>query len=523
MFLFFLFFFLAWLCVCYYPGKKAINDGPKQKLNIRKKLRSVSKLPEAKWDAIIIGSGPSGLAVANFLSRLNWKVLVLEQNEVLGGGLHTFTKNACEFHSGLHYVGNDELMLKTLNTLTAPAVVEWKHMVPVYDRIQIGEEIVSLKAGEGAWLIEMLKLFPNDQDALVTYLNEVRKVKSPRVRLFFVLKAVNIPQRLRVMLQRLLCHEYLDIASKTVDEVLDRIIGNNPKLRAFLVGQQGDYGLPPCDASWFVHAGVVSHFMNGAMTPENGSSDIVKKLAQPIVDRGGYLFTQANVNEITIRNGQVEGVIVNGKSIYSNVVVSSVGILPTYRLAQLSPPATFVNLKDSSENSFLFLVFHDCPESIIEHNTWYYESYASKQAVFFSAQQKQKKVGMSTMILISEKTLGSNRQTETIRLKTAFLKVFPNLVDFIQAEFDADGETCKRFLGRKGFYGLAGNCERFTCPDLTVKVPVNGLFMTGQDVVTPGFAGALGSAEITANVVAGYGNLSSILSGKNLLKDVQQK
>lgn len=519
MFLCILLFILAGLWCFNLPSKRNKTVcGPKQSsLNIRRKLR-VTKLPDVKWDAVVIGSGPGGLGVANFLSRLGWRVLVLEQNEVLGGGLHTFSKHSCKFHSGLHYVGVDDEMINTLNTLTAPKVVDWKHMLPTYDRIQIGNDIVNLNFGENSWLLNMLKLFPNDRDVLVAYLNEVRKVKSPRVRLFFVLKAVNIPHRLRIMLQRLLCQQYFDLASKTVDEVLDQIIGNNTKLRAFLVGQQGDYGLKPSDASWFVHAGVVGHFISGAMVPQNGSCDIVKKLAQPIVDRGGFLYTQANVNEIVVRNGLVQGVVVNNETIFCDIIVSSIGILPTYRLAQATPPPTLVNLKQSCANSFLFLVFDNCPDgSNIDHNTWYYKSYSSKQAVFFSVQQKQSKKGLSTMILISEQMVGSNREKETIRLKVAFFEVFPHLVDHIQHEFAGDSETCKKFLGRTGVYGLAGNCERFTCPDLQVKVHnVNGLFVTGQDIVTPGFSGALASAEITANIVSGFGNLPAIISGKKL-------
>ena len=69
---------------------------------------SIKKVP-ANLDAIVIGSGIGGLSCAAFLSRVGWKVLVLEKHYVAGGCCHNFKEYGYEFDTGFTiYIGHKQ-------------------------------------------------------------------------------------------------------------------------------------------------------------------------------------------------------------------------------------------------------------------------------------------------------------------------------------------------------------------------------------------------------------------------------
>ncbi len=58
--------------------------------------------------AVIIGGGMGGLITGAMLSRLGWRVTVLEQNRNVGGGLQTFRRGGVDFCPGMHLVGGPD-------------------------------------------------------------------------------------------------------------------------------------------------------------------------------------------------------------------------------------------------------------------------------------------------------------------------------------------------------------------------------------------------------------------------------
>ncbi len=70
------------------------------------------------YDAIVVGSGPNGLAAAIVLAQTGWRVLLLEAKATVGGGLRTAEVTLPGFHhdicSAIHPLGMGSPFFKTL-------------------------------------------------------------------------------------------------------------------------------------------------------------------------------------------------------------------------------------------------------------------------------------------------------------------------------------------------------------------------------------------------------------------------
>ena len=95
-----------------------------------------------------------------------------------------------------------------------------------------------------------------------------------------------------------------------------------------------------------------------------------------------------------------------------------------------------------------------------------------------------------------------------------------NKIDFVEL---ATPLTYNHYIGtRMGeSYGMEFNgkrCDKNNTirPDTSIE----GLYLTGQDILTPGVTGALLSAIVTVNSVLGYGGIVDILSGREFMKEL---
>ena len=79
------------------------------------------------------------------------------------------------------------------------------------------------------------------------------------------------------------------------------------------------------------------------------------------------------------------------------------------------------------------------------------------------------------------------------------------------------------YLRRAASYGLTHSPSRYTSAvGLRPETDIPGLWLTGQDVTTSGFAGAMMGGLLTAHGILGYGIFDLLVCGTNLISDIEK-
>ena len=123
---------------------------------------------------------------------------------------------------------------------------------------------------------------------------------------------------------------YNKFNDSSAEYVVNRYI-KDKTLRKVLLGQFPDYGLLPKDASFFIHASIVNHYLEGGFYPRGGPSVIAKSIIRKINKYNGRVLVGEKVNNIIIENNVARGVLMNnGDIISAKKVVSAAGIKTTF-------------------------------------------------------------------------------------------------------------------------------------------------------------------------------------------------
>lgn len=538
--------------------------------NIRKGF-SKKKIPD-NIDTIIIGSGIGGLTCGGLLSKSGQRVLVLEQHYIAGGCTHAFVDKGFEFDTGIHYIGNIEKRKKVLDLITSPKV-EWDKMGNsdnnwLYDEIVIGKNHYFLKAGRREFLNEVKKYWPEEIENVERYLDYVKIVSKKDI--FFNLKILQW-RKLATFLSKYLSKSFFKHTQETALEVVQRFT-KNKDLQAFLCGQFGDYGKCPSKESFFVHASVVNHYLNGAWYPRGGSAKLAENIIPTIEENGGAVLVRKAVDKIIIKNGRAIGVkMVNGYEIFAKNIISAVGAPNTWKRLVPSEyvPRSILSKIDklglSCSFTYAFIGMEGEPDELElrSSNIWHWPHRDFDKMIkdfhndpdnapipmfigFPCAKDstwKTRYPGKSTAVILTLSKYDEFEKWKTERpgnrsdeykakkkrygdriLEEGLYHYYPKTKGKVTYCEVGSPLTFNHYIGsqRGECYGLDNSPIRYSHDDwLTPKTAINGLYMTGQDITTLGVTGAMMAGVLTAHSVLGYGTILDMMSGRNLIRDLE--
>ncbi|CAB9504839.1 All-trans-retinol 13,14-reductase [Seminavis robusta] len=306
-------------------------------------------------DVIIVGSGPSGLATASLLAQKGYRVLVLEQHDRAGGGLHSFVEQGVyEFDTGFHYSGElapTEALYKIVQYITGgkctwSAISECPVQPGIYDQVHFLNEDYSssspnnsnnkpfdVPVGNDQWKQALKTAFPEEERAIDTYfanMDAYMKTGLP----YSIWRSFPQHSWLAWITKPFLAAPCLPYHTSRASDKLDALT-NNERLKAVLgYLSLGCCAVCPDELTTAVLLGLHVHFRNGAFYPVHGSKSVAAAMVHTIEQHGGRVLVRAGVDRILVDNNnnrKVTGVqlVKEGLIVQAPVVISSIGLRET--------------------------------------------------------------------------------------------------------------------------------------------------------------------------------------------------
>jgi phytoene dehydrogenase-like protein len=326
-------------------------------------------VPEAV-DVAIIGAGLGGLVAAAQLARRGLRVAVFEQHYVAGGCATQFSRGPkrarYNFDVGLHYIGDcgpEGVIPRILREVGIE--LEYEPMDPDgFDTLVFPGLRFRIPSDVERYRARLVETFPRESSAIDRYVKLLRAtMKATRIldardgRMSLGAVAAMALDALRVA----------GIQAKTIGQVLDECGAREPALRAVLLGQSGDYGLPPSEASAVLHLGLAGHYFRGAYYPRGGGQVIADSLALAVERAGGSVHLRRGVEQILVGpDGAARGVRLESRAgeaardVRARVVLSNADLKATLKhliAAEHLPSSWQAREKGFKMAGALFLTF----------------------------------------------------------------------------------------------------------------------------------------------------------------------
>ena len=134
-----------------------------------------------QYDAIVIGSGIGGLAVASILAQKEKKkVLVLERHFRAGGFTHEFTRKHYHWDVGVHYVGDMQEggMMRRLFDVITDSKVDWEKMNEPFEKFVYPDFTFPVFGNEERFIADLIEKFPAEEAAIRKYVADAKRAAS---------------------------------------------------------------------------------------------------------------------------------------------------------------------------------------------------------------------------------------------------------------------------------------------------------------------------------------------------------
>ena len=477
----------------------------------------------------IIGGGLGGLTSGALLAKEGYKVILLEQHNIVGGCATTFKRKGgftCEV--GLHEMDG---------VYTNTQIKKIFDKLDVYRHIEFvkPDEFFSVVTKNGTFIMpddlqkaqsRLAEKFPDEKKGIAQYFRLIGTISKE-------LEILQSASWYHYLLFPLLFSKILQYRNKTVTEVLDKIIEDD-ELKLILNANVQYYNDTPDTLSFLLHSiAQHSYYRGGGWFVKGGSQKLSDYLAKVITDNGGEIITKANVlacdpNHVTYLHRKEE------ITISTDVIISNISPAQTYTLFQKEYTDTkeisdslltiyigfSKNLKEvygkKAYSNFIF----DEIDSVDEYNAMLQKDISQRGFVFVDYSQvdagltkeNSKSFGVVCLSDFIEEWQDLGEDNYNIKkqnlINAALLKLemyYPNIKELIEYTEVGTSKTVHHYIKTpKGTaYGYKPTPKQFFKIPKVKSDKINNLYFTGQWVVAGGFSPAISSGGLCYEAILG--------------------
>jgi len=323
-------------------------------------------------DIAIIGSGFSSLAAASYLAKAGNKVTIYEKNTTIGGRARQLTRDGFTFDMG----------------------PTWYWMPDVFERFfsDFGKkpkdyyQLIKLNPAYRVYFDE------NDFITIEDSLNKIcqafereEKGSSLKLRKFMAAALDNYNIAIKDLVYRpgvSPLELITPITMKKIGQFFSTISKEvrkefkNPRLIAILEFPVLFLGAKPSNTPAFYSFMNYADFGLGTFHPKNGMYSVISGMKELAVSLGIVIKTGQNVEKIIVQNSKACGLVVNGKEVEADVVLSGADYHHTETL--LDTPyrqysETYWNKKTFAPSALIFYVGFSKKLENVSHHTLFFD------------------------------------------------------------------------------------------------------------------------------------------------------
>ncbi|WP_395074719.1 phytoene desaturase family protein [Flavobacterium sp.] len=324
-----------------------------------------------KKNISILGSGFSSLAAACYLAKSGNNVTIFEKNSTIGGRARQKIRNGFTFDLGPSWYWMPDVFEKFFSDFDkkpsdyyilkklSPAYNVFfgkDNLIAIADNLpQIIETFESVEAGSGKKLEKFIYEAQSNYNIAIKDL-----VYRPGES---VLELITIETAKKV-------DQFFSTISKDVRKQF-----SNPKLISILEFPVLFLGAKPSNTPSFYSFMNYADFGLGTWQPTNGFYDVVLGMSKLATELGVKFETNANVEKIIVDHKTAKGIIVNGKIIQSDIILSGADYHHTETLLDIEYrqySEKYWDNKTFAPSSLLFYVgFNTKIENVAHHNLFF--------------------------------------------------------------------------------------------------------------------------------------------------------